>query len=254
VSWLHEQRTVRDFLLAERPAESHLRRLGGDPARWLAYRRMVRARFSHLLEQGLEYFRVAIGAERFAALVDQFLAEGPPTSPYLRDVPAEFLRFLEKIGEPATWPTPFALELARFECIELELAHVQEQAPARGLVPLEMHRVAVLSSALRLLDLEYPVHRFDPGQPELMPSPLAIAVYRDPSSHDVTTLELNPLAARILRGIERHEGALVDVVKNAAGEASAVIDAAFVDALSALLADLVERGVLLGSSSEMPNG
>ena len=43
---------------------------------------------------------------------------------------------------------------------------------------------------------------------------------------------------------------LTDVVRNASGQTNVEVDVAFVEALSALLADLVERGVLLGSLAD----
>ena len=77
--------------------------------------------------------------------------------------------------------------------------------------------------------------------------PVALCLYRDPTTHDVETLELTPVAAAILAGIEQDHASLTDVVRNASGQANVEVDVAFVEALSALLADLVERGVLLGS-------
>jgi hypothetical protein len=71
-------------------------------------------------------------------------------------------------------------------------------------------------------------------------------LYRNPKDHEVETLELTPVAARI---IDRNGGSesMTEIVRAAARQETVVVDVPFVDALSALLADFVERGVLLGS-------
>jgi hypothetical protein len=55
------------------------------------------------------------------------------------------------------------------------------------------------------------------------------------------------VTAAMLSLMRRGDLTLTDVVRNAAGEVGVTVDVAFVEALSTLLADLIERGVLLGS-------
>jgi hypothetical protein len=47
--------------------------------------------------------------------------------------------------------------------------------------------------------------------------------------------------------MERRNLTLTEIVRNAAEGVGVTVDVAFIDALSTLLADLIERGVLLGS-------
>jgi hypothetical protein len=256
VTWLDQQKVLRDVLLSPAPSDGALQRLGGQARRWLVYRRMVRARFADVLGEALERFRTVIGVEPFAALVERFLAASPPASPYLRDVPGEFLRFLEGLrGPEAEALPPFTLDLARFECAELELAHVPDERVE--VAPLDMHLHAVLSPAARLLELDHdlssvvaaPAPPVDVAEGAAPPPrrDWAICVYRDAKTNDVEFLELTAMAARIVRGIHRDEAPLVDIAKSAAAEAGAPIDSSFAGALGTLLADLVERGVIVGS-------
>jgi hypothetical protein len=244
VTWLDDQSIVRDVLLMQAPADADLAELGGP--RWLVYRRMVRARFAAVLAEAFEDFRTVVGADGFADLVDRFLAESPPRSPYLRDIPIEFLTFLQRAGGDATWPS-FALDLARFEGATNEVAHLATPTPSHEVVPLEMGLLAVMSPAARLLDVHHAVHLFDSEHRDIAPQAMTLLIYRVASTGEVETIELNPVASRIVRGIAREEAPLVEVVRIAAGEANAAIDASFVDALSTLLADLVEKGIVLGS-------
>jgi hypothetical protein len=239
MTWLEEQRAIRDLLLAPSPDEAVLQRLGGNPRRWLVYRRMVRARFAEVLEDGLWRFREAVGADAFSRLVERFLDGSPPSSPYLRDVPGEFLQFLRTTEALA----PSALDVARLECAELELAHAPDLAGNDDMQPLDMHLHAVFSPLARLLE---PSHDVAAGA-NAEPRPRPICVYRDAKTHEVQSFELTPLATRILRGIAQREAPLVDVAKRAAGEAGITVDSAFVETLSTMLADWVERGIVLGS-------
>ena len=112
-----------------------------------------------------------------------------------------------------------------------------------------MDRVAVLSPALRLLDVGYGVHRLatDGSGAPTAPESMTLCLYRDRASHEVETLELTPVAATMLRQIADRKTPLTQIVRNAAVAHHVSIDVAFIDALSTLLADLTERGVLLGS-------
>ena len=102
------------------------------------------------------------------------------------------------------------------------------------------------SSAVRLLSLAFPVQRWQAGDLPPDPSPVSLCVYRDPQSFEVKTLELTELAMAILLGAQGGALSLTELVEHAR-EQGALVDTPFVEALSELLADLTERGVLVGS-------
>ncbi|HKQ69426.1 MAG TPA: putative DNA-binding domain-containing protein [Polyangiaceae bacterium] len=245
------QQSMRSVLLDREVTRESWQALGGDVKRWQAYRRMVRSRFYQTIDHGFERLASALGEERFHQLVDAFLATEPPRSPYLRDLPREFLRFFE-----ARWPSlrgeitlpPYALDLARYEWAELETAYSFEEVRAAEVGPLAMDAVAVLSPAHRLLELSYAVHTLGvAGDDAVAERPTWLCLYRDPASHEVTTLDVTKVAWRMLVDIGRAEIPLTDIVRDAAKGEGVEVDVAFVEALSTLLADLVERGVILGS-------
>jgi len=255
VSYEAYQSQLRDVLLAETPLETDISSLGDKPERWRAYRRMVRSRFYEVTSHAFERLIGVIGLERFHALVDRFLGEAPPRSPYLRDVPGELVAFVESQWDEIVAVTslpPYSLDLMRYEWAELDAAYSHEEVRPSDVVPLVMDKRAVLSPAHRLLHLGFAVNRLgaDGDDSEVTRGPTALCLYRDPTTHDVETLELTPVAAAILAGIERDHASLTEVVRNASGEKNVEVDVAFVEALSALLADLVERGVLLGSLAD----
>jgi hypothetical protein len=255
VSWIGYQKKVCELLLAEDPKAADFSELSDEPSRWKAYRRLVRSRLYQTIDHGFERLDELLGRERFHRLVDRFLAVERPRSIYLRDIPGEFLQFLEGHWESLSREhglAAYVLDLARYEWAELETAYAYEEGPVPDVVPLEMHRVAVLTPAHRLLDLEYPVHRLGTDREDgaLAREPVSLCLYRDSKTHEVEILELTPVAAGLLALIEQQTTPLDDVVRKAADAARLAVDLAFVDALSVLLADLLERGVLLGSLAD----
>src|SRR5262249_26221359 len=113
---------------------------------------------------------------------------------------------------------------------------------------------AVLSPAHRLLRLEYAVHAIGSEASAVTPvrGPISLCLYRDPNTHEVETLVLTPVAATLLFAIanpaeKNAPSPLVQLVRQAAALHGSTVDAPFVEALSTLLADLSERGILLGS-------
>lgn len=122
--------------------------------------------------------------------------------------------------------------------------------PAGSIIDFRMDLPAVVTAAHRLLWLQYRVHgsgaRAD-GEASMQRDPVVLCVYRDPRSFEVHTLELSPIAGALLSELARVERPLVDVIRSVAHDHGAVLDGAFVEALSAVLADWVERGLILGS-------
>jgi hypothetical protein len=261
VSTLSYQGPLKDALFARDVSDRALSAIGGDVERWKVYRQMVRNRLAQTIEHGFERLVAVLGAERFRAIIDRFLADEPPRSHYLRDVPSEFLRYLEKhrheLAEHDDLP-PFAVDLARFECDELETAYDFEEAGATEVGPLEMGQIAVLAPAHRLIDVGFAVHRIgtdgiDGVSAAMHAAPFTLCLYRDRQSHEVTALELTPVTAAMLRLMEPKTMTLTDVVRNAAADVGVIVDVDFVEALSTLLADLIERGLLLGSLVPNPH-
>jgi hypothetical protein len=252
---------LRDRILADQLPGDAFDSLGDQPRRWQAYRRMVRTRFYDVAHHAFERLAATIGAERFRSLIDAFLAHAPPRSPYLRDVPGEVVAYAASDWarlQGALGLPDHALDLMRYEWAELDAGYSHEEVSTSEVVPLVMDRPAVLSPTHRLLQLRYAVHQIgtDSGEAtQVAAIPTLLCLYRDPKTHEVETLELTPVAFAILAGIEKERVSLTDVVRNASGALHVGVDVAFVEALSALLADLVERGVVLGSTpSGVPQG
>jgi hypothetical protein len=73
-------------------------------------------------------------------------------------------------------------------------------------------------------------------------------VYREPATHEVKTLELTPFAFALLDALVRPHASLLAAIREVASRDGVALDEPLVSALSALFADLMERGVLLGAA------
>ncbi len=111
-----------------------------------------------------------------------------------------------------------------------------------------MESPAILSPAHRALCLDHAVHRGAPGESGFgCPESVALCLYRDPKTFEVHTLELSPITGALVRELERSSEPLVRVIAAVAERHGAVVDQVFLTALSQVLADFLERGLLLGS-------
>lgn len=224
------------------------------PQRFSVYRRMVRRRIVELLEWSLPRALAAVGAEGFESLVSGWFASSPPSSVYLRDLVAEFERWLSGRGPAASEPS-WLLPLVRYEAALREVEWASEEGGAPIVTePLSMERPLVLHPAHLRVSLGHAVHRLglDPeerlvGVDQVVAGPFELLVYRDPETHAPRVLELDPFAASFLDRAPRVS--LVDAGRAAAEAAGLPIDGAFVARFTELLDDLNARGLVLGAAA-----
>jgi hypothetical protein len=221
----------------------------------------------------------------FAEAFDSYCDTRGPRSHYLRDVAAEFLDFFEaRFAGDARVP-PFLLELGRLEAAQIEIAAAPSRrdlradgalpehphadlavrrepgveprlAPqqvatpdARSASDAELHlaRGVRFIEACRLFRFEHAVHRLpeeldDRSVPDR--GPTSLLVYRSPE-HDVRYLELSPVAEAILRRLIDGSTLETALVQGTA-EGGLSLDDSVLAGAAHVLAELAERGVLLG--------
>ncbi|MGZ3418929.1 MAG: HvfC family peptide modification chaperone [Polyangiales bacterium] len=238
------------LLLFAKQFEKHLDALGTterDRKIWKIHRRMARSR----LRDGVTYSfprLVEVLGDRFEEVFAAWLDRSPPKTPYYRQVAGEFAEHV------ATHEKGFLPALARYEwaLLAVEYAHEEEGAgEVREVGELSFERPAVLAPTHRILHLPWSVHRLSVGIQDLdqvVPGEFALCLYRDPATHETRVLELSASAAAILEEVAPGEKTVVEAVKAASARVGFAIDAEFVGSLGELVADLVDRGVWLGSA------
>lgn len=160
-----------DFQTFQRDFTQHIRdprsapRPKGVPARRMrVYNELLYNNVEGFLLQCFPVSRRILGVRKWARLVRGFFRDHVSHTPYFRQIPEEFLRYLQdEWACPEDYPA-FLPELAHYEWVELALETSNQD---EGLPPFAaegdlLDGVPVVNPVLRVLAYRYPVHRLSP--------------------------------------------------------------------------------------------
>jgi hypothetical protein len=225
------------------PSETDLELLG-SPERWLVYRDLVRTRLRNVIRVALARTESAIGEDAFSRSVDGWLATGSPRTRYLRYVPSELAEFAIPIWQRTE--APWVADLARYEITAWEVRHAtQNPIPS---TEFAFDRKPVLAAGMKVLRLAYPVQNKPTPDTGYEPEPTILCLYRD-KKHRTIPRKLNPLAADLLEAWRAADQTVSESVQRVAAAHHSQIGPEFIEKLSTLIADLMQRGILLGGHS-----
>lgn len=229
----------------------------------------------HAPPDGLEARRLKIYRELFYNNVEDFLANAFPVlrrlstdavwhervrdfyarhvsrAPQFYRLAEEFLQFLEQERGPHPDDPPFLGELAHYEWAELALSVAEADLHT---VPADpdgdpMRAPPILSPLAWPLAYAWPVHRIGPGHvPGAAPTqPTYLVVWRN-REDEVKFMEINAVSARLLQLIEEQpERTGAELLGQIAQELQHPTPGDVEVAGSAMLANWLERGILLGT-------
>jgi hypothetical protein len=223
----------------------HARALRDDLDRLLVYRELVRDTVRNALLVAVPRTAARLGP-LFDEYLARFLAERGPRTHHLRDVTGEVLDFCAPLWSVDARVPAYASDLARHEALRIAVA-ASPDAARNGTGELDVDAVLLFAPSLTLARYAHAVHRLpaevdDRTEPER--ASVALAVYRD-ESHEVRYLELSPLAAALLEALVDGQP-LGAAVTRACAECDVPVGPAVLESTSHLLADLSDRGCLLG--------
>ncbi len=241
---------LRGFLTRHGVPAKDIEAIVAAPPRLSLYRRLVRGNVAGVTQRMMPRTRARLNAAGglFDASFDRFLEERAPRTHYLRDVPSEFLAWVAPRWRAQKEVPAYAADLAAHEVVEFEIcaAPVPADPPPLGEVALD--RALVFTDAKRVMRYAHAVHLL-PADEDDRTAPdardVTLLVYRD-DEHAARFLELSPLAGAIVTHLIAGEP-----LGAALGAACAALGFTLGDAILAdtarLLADLGDRGVLLGA-------
>ena len=245
-----------DFQQYQREFTAHIRdprnvsRPKGVPARRMkVYNSLLFNNVESFLLSCFPVCRRILGKRRWDRLARAFFRDHVSHTPYFRQIPEEFLSYLQTEWEPAEDMPAFLPELAHYEWIELELdtsnrdAHLPAHDPDGDLLTGR----PLLNPVLRVLAYRWPVHRlsprYKPSEPPVQPT--FTLAFRD-AALNVRFILLNAASARLISLIQnnpRLSGR--QAVTELAREMGQTPDALFGFAQT-LLKEMHEQGVFLG--------
>jgi hypothetical protein len=236
-------RRIRDPQHAPAPA-------GIEPRRMKVYEDLFSNNLSSMLAGTFPVLHEILGAERWAALIRDFMVRHRAHTPLFPELPQELLEFLATARAGHTDDPPFAYELAHYEWVELAL-QLAPDPPAADVDPMGdlLAGVPVVSPLAWPVAYDWPVHRLSvEHQPATPPTqPTFLVVYRD-RDDAVRFMEINALTARLLElaGAEGAERCGRDLLSGIAQELGHPDAGAVIGGGAQTLAMLRDHGVLLG--------
>ncbi len=206
-----------------------------DASAVFVYRKLVHGTLRSAIE--LEIPRtVRLLGDAFEHSLERFFAEQLSRSHYLRDVAFELVE-----REGPGWP-PALFDLARHELLDFEVAALPRSPahpPAEGLA---LDRGVLFDGAARLARYDHPVHEIADELPPARETWLLVYRTRE---HDLVHLSLTPLAAYVVDRLLAGE-TLQRSIELACETCSATLTDELLSGVAKVLADLADRGVLLG--------
>jgi hypothetical protein len=224
----------------------------GELERLLVYRRLVRATLRDAVELAIPRTMARLGP-LFDELFARFLAERGPRSHYLRDVTTEFIDYAQEVLTGDARVPGFVPDLMRLEALQIEIAAAPPLGAPREFAELDLDRGLHFAEALRLVRFRHAVHELSEELADRNPARAGatqLLVYRSPD-HIVRYLELSPLAADILEALLAG-ASLRESLFSAADRQKLALSDAILTGTAELLADLSQRGALLGPSATPP--
>ena len=221
-----------------------------SPRRLGLYRQLVRHNVTGVIETMLEHTRARLERRVPGELergVSAFLDEVGPRTPHMRDVPAEFLAYAAPRWRADERLPKWIADYAELELLDFTVGVAPRPLPPPPLAEVAVDRPLVFAEPKRLVHLRWAVNELPRDDLDAEPAerPVSILVYRD-AAHRTRFLELTPLAAAILERLFAGDALGRAII--AACEAKAhPLDDEVLGGAARLLADLGERGVLLGA-------
>lgn len=216
---------------------------GAPAARMVVYEGLVFQRLRGFLDRCFPVARATLGEARWTRLCRAFLRDWRCATPWFREIPQEFLAYLDSGACRQPLPRWFG-ELARYEWAELAVDVMDVVVPPHRPDGDLLDGVPVANPALLSLAFAWPVQRigsdFRPRQPE----PAHLVVYRD-AQDAVRFMDLSPATARLLALLDGQRSGR-QALEALAAELGRPADAAFLDFGRHSLAELCLHGVVLG--------
>jgi uncharacterized protein len=170
-----------------------------DDARMAVYREIV---FNNILNSVTTCFPVCVqvlGERDWEKLTQEFFAKYQSTSPIFREIPAQFLQFLNTVKD---LPVYFQA-LAHYEWVELAINSQPTEPPKLSKTPDFLNEKPVLAPANKLLQYDYAVHKISARHKPIMAEKTYLLVFRN-TAFKVKFIELNPITFQLLKLIDEN--------------------------------------------------
>ena len=240
-----------DFQSFQRAFGRHLRdpqhapRPAGVPARRMAvYNELLFNNICGFLDSCFPVSRATLGEARWRRLNRSFFRDWPSHTPWFREIPREFVRYLSEAEIKQPLPAWLA-ELAHYEWVELAVDIMDCPIPPHDVQGHLLIGYPVLNPTLMNLSYQWPVHKIGPDYRPRKRQPTQLLVYRD-TDDEVQFVASNPVTARLLAIFAAQALSGRSACLQIAAELQHPSPEALVNHGLAMLEQLRQQGVILG--------
>ncbi len=243
------QRYQASFTAHIRDPKANPRPAGVSARRMRVYNELLFNNVESFLLACFPITREILGVRRWSKLAREFFARHKCQSPLFRQIPEEFVRFLQSRRTLPMEPV-FLAHFAHYEWVELEV-DISSAEPDWDRIDREgdlIQGCPVLNGALRVLEYPFQVHRIGPKfQPKVLdPEPTRIVVFRNQDDM-VRFVVINAVTGRLLALILEREVTGEQACLQIAQELGHPNPPAVVAGGRDILQGLREQGAILGA-------
>ncbi len=240
------QQTQREFVSRIRSGEavqdnSELRR------RMEIYQSLLFNNVRNFVESAFPVLKSIMCEAKWDELLRHFFQTWKCESPYFIAISEAFLEYLADVDSQAKALPPFALSLAHYEWLELDVG-IRDADVNFMTAPIDTQNIKV-SPLASVVNYPFPVHQISRDfQPQDQSGPHYYVVFRD--QQDVVQFsKLNPATAFVLQVlIQTHDGLSKNALKAVAVESMPDVDPVTVEAgLDVTIDDMLENGILISA-------
>ncbi|MHB8914779.1 MAG: HvfC family RiPP maturation protein [Thiobacillus sp.] len=233
-----------------RDPKVHPRPRGVEARRMKIYNELLYNNTEGFLLSCFPVLREILGKPKWAKLVRDFFTTHRSHTPYFRQIPDEFLHFLQTEWQRDDRYPEYLMELAHYEWVELMLAVSTRAADE---VSIDVHgdlfdQRPVLNPVLANLRYRWPVQRIQP-RVTIAPADTCLLVFRDAEDH-IQFMESNAFTARLMTLLEPGTLTGRTALQTVAEESRHPNPAVLIEGGLATLQNLRLRGAILGTARE----
>lgn len=241
-----------DFQQFQREFARHLRdphhspRPQGVPARRTAvYSELLFNNICGFVDTCFPVSRQTLGEKRWRRLTRTFYRDWPLHTPWFREIPHEFVRYLAE-GEIRQPLPAWLAELAHYEWAELAVDVMETATPEHDPAGDLLTNPVALNPAQLSLTYTWPVHRIGPDYRPRQAQATHLVVYRD-ADEQVQFSQINTVTSRLLTLLATAPITAEAAIRQIANELQHPAPEQLLAHGAALLDDLRRQGIILGS-------
>lgn len=206
------------------------------------YRRLVFNVHYGILSQAFPIAQKVLG-DKWRPLIDEFLAQSESKEEEVWKMPRLLFDYVQVNPLGLKNDYPWIEDLLLFEWTEIEIHAQPNVETPKYQTQIDTTRPLVINPYLKILQLQYPVHRDKIETCEKLDKPIPLAVARD-NQNRVRFSELNSFSLLILEAMQEGHSVL-DIAKSMG---NGTLDSKLESSLLQLSETLQKQSILLGST------